>query len=115
MSKKEIEELNEDELSKVSGGSTKEDAPDELTCSNWVFSGFIGKYAEGHIGEYLYLVSHDKDEYYYGQLRDSFEVEYTLWTIRTHQMKCKEHNGKSFTNFIEVSGDDYWIYKERTK
>ena len=108
-------DLKDEELQEVTGGSTTENAPNELSCANWVFSGFIGKYAESHIGEKLYLVSHDKDEYYYGRLLDSFEAESTFWTERTHVILCEEHNGSKFSGYVEVSGDDYWLYSERIK
>lgn len=110
-----LRELSDDELCLVSGGSTKEDAPDDLSCGSWSFSGFVGKYAESHIGEKLYLVSHSGKEYYYGRLLDSFEAESTLWTERTQVINCEEHNGVKFSGFVEVSGDDYWLYRERTK
>ena len=56
-------ELKDEDLNDVTGGSTTENAPKEFSCGSWTFSGFIGKYAESHIGEKLYLVSHDGDEY----------------------------------------------------
>ena len=115
MNEKEIKELNDDELQEVTGGSTNEDAPDVLSCGAWKFSGFIIKYAESHIGEKLYLVSHDKDEYYYGRLLDSFEAESTFWTERTQVINCEEHNGVKYGGIVEVSGDDYWLYRERIK
>ena len=108
-------ELNDQDLEKVVGGSTTEDAPNEFSCNKWTFSGFIIKYAESHIGEFLYLVSHSGDEYYYGRLLDSFEAEYTFSTERTQVMLCLEHNGSPFNQFIEVSGDDYYLYSQRTK
>lgn len=108
-------ELNEEDLEKVNGGSTTEDASNELSFGNWTFSGFVGKYAESHIGEKLYLVSHDKDEYYYGRLLDSFEAESTFWTERTQVINCEEHNGVRLVGVVEVSGDDYWLYRERIK
>ena len=108
-------ELKDDELSKVTGGSTTENAPNEFVCGNWTFTGFIIKYAESHIGEKLYLVSHDGSEYYYGRLLDSFEAESTFWTERTQVINCEEHNGTKFNGFVEVSGDDYYLYRERTK
>ena len=110
-----LKELSDEELEKVTGGSTTEDAQETLSFGNWSFTGFIGKYADSHIGEKLYLVSHDKDEYYYGRLLDSFEAEHSLWTERTHQIMCEEHNGSKFSGLVEVSGDDYWLYRERTK
>lgn len=112
---KKTVELKDEDLKSVTGGSTTEDAPNELSCNNWTFRGFIGKYAEGHIGNKLYLVSHDKDEYYYGRLLDSFEAESTFWTERTHVISCEEHNGVKFSGFVEVSGDDYWLYSERIR
>lgn len=108
-------ELNEEELNAVVGGSTTEDAPETLSLKNWSFTGFIGKYAEGHIGTTLYLVSHDGNHYYYGRLMDSFEAEYTFSTERTQVMNCIEHDGHSFNGIVEVSGDDYWLYRERIK
>lgn len=111
----ENKELKDDELTNVVGGSTKENAPETFSFGGFSFTGFIGKYAESHIGEYLYLVSHDGDDYYYGRLLDSFEVEYTFSTERTYVMNCVEHNGKDFSGFVELSGDDYWIYRERIK
>lgn len=108
-------ELKDEDLKSVVGGSTKEDAPNELSCGNWTFSGFIGKYADSHIGEKLYLVSHDKDEYYYGRLLDSFEAESTFWTERTHVILSEERNGVKYGGYVEVSGDDYWLYSERIK
>lgn len=113
--KNKTEELKDEELKNVTGGSTTEDAPNELICGNWAFSGFVIKYAESHVGEKLYLVSHDKDEYYYGILLDSFEAESTFWTERTQVIRCEEHNGVPYSGFVEVSGDDYWLYRERTK
>lgn len=107
--------LSDEELKKVTGGSTTEDAPNELSFGSWMFSGFIGKYADSHIGEKLYLVSHDKDEYYYGRLLDTFEAESTFWTERTHVILCEEHNGLKYVGYVEVSGDDYWLYRERIK
>lgn len=108
-------DLTDDDLKNVTGGSTTEDAPNELSCGSWAFSGFVGKYAESHIGEKLYLVSHGKDEYYYGRLLDSFEAESTFWTERTHVILCEEHNGLKFSGYVELSGDDYWLYRERIK
>ena len=108
-------ELKDEELKLVTGGSTTEDAPNELSCDNWVFYGFIGKYADSHIGEKLYLVSHSRNEYYYGRLLDTFEAESTFWTERTHVINCEEHNGVKYGGFVEVSGDDYWLYRERMK
>lgn len=110
-----LKELSDEELNMVTGGSTIEDAPDELSCGKWKFVGFVGKYADSHIGEKLYLVSHDKDEYYYGRLLDSFEAESTFWTERTQVILCEEHNGAVFKGYVEVSGDDYWLYRERIK
>lgn len=115
MSENKYKELSENEMQQVIGGSTSENAPDELSCGNWIFTGFIIKYAENHIGEKLYLVSHDKNEYYYGRLLDSFEAESTFWTERTQVMYCEERNGAGFSGIVEVSGDDYWLYRERTK
>ena len=108
-------ELNDEDLKSVTGGSTSEDAADEYSNSKWSFSGFVSKYAESHIGEKFYLVSHDGDEYYYGMLLDSFEAESTLWTERTQVIRCEEHNGKPYGGFVEVSGDDYWLYRERIR
>lgn len=108
-------EIEDEDLKNVIGGSTIEDAPSELSAGSWVFTGFIGKYAEGHIGEKLYLVSHNKNNYYYGRLLDSFEAESTFWTERTHVINCEEHNDIKFTGFVEVSGDDYWLYSGRIK
>ena len=107
--------LNDEDLENVTGGSTTENAPGVLSCDSWAFSGFIRKYAESHRGEMLYLVSHDKDEYYYGTLLDSFEAEYTFSTERTQVMLCRERNGVPFSGVVEVSGDDYWLYRERIR
>lgn len=115
MEEKGFKELSDEEIKQVSGGSTTENAPKEFSCGNWMFSGFVGKYAEGHIGEKLYLVSHDGDEYYFGLLLDSFEAESTFWTERTHVIRCEEHNGMKYSGYVEVSGDDYWLYRERIK
>ena len=112
---KKITELTEDEIKVVTGGSTTENAPNELSCGSYTFVGFIGKYAESHIGEKLYLVSHSGAEYYYGRLLDSFEAESTFWTERTHVINCEEHNGTKYNGYVEVSGDDYWLYRERIK
>lgn len=108
-------ELKDEDLKNVTGGSTTENASNEISCGSWIFTGFISKYAESHIGEKLYLVSHDKDEYYYGRLLDSFEAESTFWTERTHVINCEEHNGFKFSGFVEVSGDDFWLYSGRIK
>lgn len=108
-------ELKDEDLKNVTGGSTTENAPNEFSCGGWAFSGFVGKYAENHIGEKLYLVSHDGDEYYFGRLLDSFEAESTFWSERTQVINCEEHNGYKYCGFVEVSGDDYWLYRERTK
>lgn len=108
-------ELKNEELKNVVGGSTTENAPNELVCRNWTFNGFIGKYADSHIGEKLFIVSHSKNEYYYGRLLDSFEAESTFWTERTHVILCEEHNGLIYRGYVEVSGDDYWLYRERIK
>ena len=110
-----LKELTDDEIKEVTGGSTTENAPDELYCGDYIFSGFIGKYADSHIGEKLYLVSHSGKEYYYGRLLDTFEAESTFWTERTHVIMCTEHNGSKFNGYVEVSGDDYWLYRERIK
>ena len=115
MSDKKSYELKDEYLNNVVGGSTTENAPSNCTCGNWIFTGFISKYAESHIGQKLYLVSHSADEYYYGRLLDSFEAESTFWTERTHVILCEEHNGVQFNGFVEVSGDDYWLYSERIK
>lgn len=115
MTEKDIKELNEHELKNVVGGSTSEDAPNVFSCGAWEFTGFVGKYAEGHIGESFYLVNHDGDEYYYGRLLDSFEVEFTFSTERTQVINCYEHNGTPMCGVVEVSGDDYWLYRERIK
>lgn len=106
-------ELTEEELKTVTGGSTVEDAPNDFNTGKWHFVGFIGKYAEGHIGQNLYLVKHDGSTYYYGTLEDSFEAEFTFSTERTQQMSCVERNGVPYYGIIEVSGDDYWLYSER--
>ncbi len=113
--KSELRTLNDEELSQVTGGSTEEDAPEEFDCGKWVFRGHITKYAEAYRNQMLYLVSHDGDEYYYGLLIDSFEAERTLWTLRKHDMQCEEHNGVRFIGWIEVSGDDFYLYRERIK
>ena len=105
--------LNDEQLEKVVGGSVEENATDPFICSVGTFSGFISKYAEGHIGGMFYLVSHDGDEYYYGQLRDSFEVEYTFSTERTQVMMCEMHNGVALKVPIELSGDDYYLYQRK--
>ena len=51
--KEEVEGVNkkleDDEIKDVTGGSTTENAPKELSCGNWIFTGFIGKYANSHI------------------------------------------------------------------
>ena len=108
-------ELNDNELENVVGGSTEENAPENANCGNFVFTGFVGKYAEWHIGENLYLVDHDGDHYYYGTLLDSYEAEYTFRTERMQVMNCVESDGKPYSGIVEVSGDDYWLYRERTK
>lgn len=109
-------ELNEEELKQVVGGSTSEDdAPSTFSCGNWMFTGFVRKYAESHRGESLYLVSHSGTNYYYGTLLDSFEAESFFTTERTQVMYAIEHNGVGCNEFIEVSGDDYWLYRERIK
>lgn len=105
--------LNDEQLEKVVGGSTEENALDPFKCAVGTFSGFVGKYAEGHIGGMFYLVSHDGDEYYYGQLRDSFEVQYTFWTERTQVMMSSIHNGATLKGIIELSGDDYYLYQRK--
>lgn len=115
MENKDFKELNDEQLENVAGGSTTEDAPATLSFGGFTFTGFVGKYAEGHIGEMLYVVSHDKDHYYYGKLRDSFEAEYTFSTERTHVIKCIEKDGAAYNGIVELSGDDYWLYRERIK
>lgn len=116
MSEKDIKELVEEDLKVVTGGSTQEDAPETFSCGVGTFTGFIGKYAaEGHLFEMVYFVSHSGDDYYYGELRESFEYETTFWTERTQVMMGKEHNGGAISGIVEVSGDDYYIYKTRTK
>ena len=115
MNEKEIKELNEDELKQVSGGSTTENAPDPFVCGSWTFSGHVGKYAEAYRGQKFYLVKHDGSEYYYGTLRDSFEDESTFWTERTQLIKCEQHNGMPLVGPVQVSGDDYYLYRERIK
>ena len=109
----EKKELKDKQLEKVSGGSTEENAPETVPYGNGFFNGFISKYAESHIGELLYLVSHDGKNYYYGTLTDSFEAETTFYTERTQVMSCVEHNDKKLSGVVEVSGDDYWLYRER--
>lgn len=110
-----LKTLNDEELLQVTGGSTTEDAPEEFNCGKWTFRGHISKYAEAYRNQTLYLVSHDGDEYYYGVLIDSYESESTLWTERMQAMQCQEHNGVRFVGWIEVSGDDYYLYRERIK
>ena len=46
---------------------------------------------------------------------DSFEAEYTFSTERTQVMLCRERNGVPFSGVVEVSGDDYWLYRERIR
>ena len=111
----DIKELKDDELKSVVGGSTEENAPTTFDCGKWAFTNHVSKYAEAHIGEMLYLVDHDGNNYYYGTLSDSYEAESTFWTERMQDMTCIEHNGIPFTGFIEVSGDDYYLYRTRTK
>lgn len=107
----DIKELKDEDLNKVTGGSTEENAPSSVKCCGFTFSGFVKKYAEQFVGDYFYLVSHDLDEYYYGRLLDSFEAESLLYTERTQVINCIEYNGASFSGFVEVSGDDYWLYR----
>lgn len=106
-------QLSEEELNKVSGGSTTENAPQTASVGSYRFTGFVGKYAETHVGEFLYLVDHDGEHYYYGRLLDSFEAEYTFSTERTQVINCVEKDGKSYYGIVEVSGDDYWLYREK--
>ena len=51
----EKKELNEKQLKEVAGGSTTENAPNTFSSGNWSFTGFVGKYAEGHIDEMFYI------------------------------------------------------------
>ena len=82
---KTLKQIKDEELKNVTGGSTTEDAPNEVICGNWAFSGFVIKYAESHVGEKLYLVSHDKDEYYYGI--DACEGINKFYDISIQEMK----------------------------
>ena len=111
----EKKELKDEDLKNVTGGSSSDYGPDSFKCCGWTFSGALSKYAEGHKGEKLFFVSEDADEFYYGYLLDSFESEYTLWTYRKQAVQCIEHNDVSFTGFVQLPGDDFYIYKERNK
>lgn len=113
MEEKKLNELNDEQLEKVSGGEVQEYAPDTFNCAVGKFTGFIKKYAESHIGEMLYFVSHDGDEYYYGQLRESFEEESLFSTERVQQIMCQIRNGVPHGGIVQISGDDYWIYRNK--
>lgn len=115
MNDKDIRELSDEELKAVNGGSSSESGPNSIKCCGWTFSGALSKYAENHKGENLYFVSEDADEYYYGCLLDSFESEYTFWTYRKQAVQCIEHNGAPFTGFVQLPGDDFYIYTARNK
>lgn len=115
MSEKDIKELNDEELKAVSGGSSSDYGPDSFKCCGWTFSGAMSKYAEAHIGESLFFVSEDADEFYYGVLLDSFESEYTFWTYRKQAVQCIEHNGTPFTGFVQLDGDSFYVYRGRNK
>lgn len=107
------DKIKDEELNEVNGGSTVENAPEEARCKNHVFTGFVGKYAESFMGQSFYYVDHDLEHYFYGVLLHSFEAEYTFSTERTHVIRCTEKDNRSVNGLIELSGDDYWIYRNK--
>lgn len=106
-------ELNDEELNVVVGGSTNEDAPKEFRCKVGVFTNHVSKYAEGFLYDNFYLVRHDGEQYYYGRLMSSFEAETTFFTERKQVMRCVEKNGLPYTDTIQVSGDNYYLYRTK--
>lgn len=98
--------LSDDELEQVTGGN---ELGATTTIGSAVFEGRVGMYS-GRIGNNYYIVSDDKDEWFYGQLVDTYELEYTFHTIRTHVFRVTMHNGTSCNGVKEFCGDDYTMY-----
>lgn len=98
--------LNDDELEQVTGGN---ELGNTASVGSVTFFGRVGMYS-GQLGNSYYIVSDDKDEWFYGQLVDTYELEYTFHTIRTHVFRVTMHNGTSCNGVKEFCGDDYTMY-----
>ncbi len=98
--------LNNDELEQVTGGNQ---LGDSASVKSDVFVGRVDMY-NGVVGRYYYIVADDKDEWFYGELRDSYELEYTFHTVRTHVFRVTIYNGKPVLGTKQFCGDDYTLY-----
>ena len=101
--------LNDDELDRVTGGN---ELGDTVTVGSATFLGRVDMY-RGQLGQYYYIVDDDKSEWFYGQLVDTYELEYTFHTIRTHVLRVTLHNGISCSGVKEFCGDDYTMYTSK--
>ena len=103
------EMLNDDELDQVTGGN---ELGSNVTVGSATFLNRVDMY-QGKLGQYYYIVDDDKDEWFYGQLVDTYELEYTFHTIRTHVFRVSVHNGTSCFGVKEFCGDDYTMYTDK--
>ena len=101
--------LNDDELEKVTGGDELENI---VLIGSTAFTGRVKMY-DGQLGQNYYLVDDDKDEWFYGQLVDTYELEYAFYTVRTHVFRVTQHNGISCSGVKEFCGDDYSMYTHK--
>ena len=101
--------LTDDELDQVTGGN---ELGSSASVGSAVFTGRVDMY-QGKLGQSYYIVDDDGDEWFYGQLVDTYELEYTFHTIRTHVFRVTMHNGTSCFGVKEFCGDDYTMYTDR--
>ena len=102
-------ELNEEELDRVSGGNA---LGSTAAIGSTAFMGRVDMY-QGKLGQSYYIVDDDRSEWFYGQLVDTYELEYTFHTVRTHVFRVSQHNGVSCSGVKEFCGDDYTMYTSK--
>lgn len=101
--------LSDDELVQVNGGN---ELGSSANVGSVTFTGRVDMY-KGIIGMNYYIVDDDEDEWFYGQLVDTYELEYTFHTVRTHVFRVTLHNGTPCNGVKEFCGDDYTLYTQK--
>jgi len=114
MSEKKL--LNDEELDKVTGGGWAEKMSKYLPNTH---GEHIGMYAaSSFLGQDVYAVyDHDREEYFWGTLEDSYEDLCGIGTLRMHKIKIIGVNNYKYNDYkgkegqtVSIKGDNFTLF-----